>query len=623
MKERSRPRRRPRIAPLRQDRRTPRGPAPRSTARRSPAPPGPVRGPRRPRFVTAATDHRLLIRGRLTALGVIMAVILLVLQLRLIDVQLVQGGRLQQMAQRQQLATLSLQPHRGRLLDRRGRLLAINVDAPSIYAVPSAIADRRAFASRLAPVLGQSPDEVLRRLQAGRHFAWLARKVSPRTAERAKALNLGGQLGIRMEDRRSYPNGALAAHLLGFVGIDSQGLAGVELAYDGTLRGLAGEALAEQDGVGRVLVETQRVTKAPQDGADLLLTIDQVIQHITERELDAAMARTHARAGAVIVLDPRSGEILALAARPAFDPNTGPAARPELWLNRTVAGVYEPGSTFKVFTAAAALDSGAVSAEDTFLCNGSLRVPGGHVIREAVARKNGLLTLAGIIKHSCNVGAAQVATRLGKPRFYDYIRAFGFGTATGVDLPGELPGLVRPPADWLGPGLQTIAFGQGISVTPLQLIAASTALANGGTIVRPHVVRGTRDREGRTTAVVGPGPVRRAIRPETASEVVRMMIGAVEGGTGRMAAIDGYEVAGKTGTAQKPARGGYDPSRYISSFLGIVPARAPALAVLVLLDEPLGAYFGGEVAAPVFREIAAQVLWYLRIPPATPARSRP
>jgi cell division protein FtsI/penicillin-binding protein 2 len=322
-------------------------------------------------------------------------------------------------------------------------------------------------------------------------------------------------------------------------------------------------------------------------------------------------------------MEPRSGELLALAVRPAFDPNTGPAARPELWLNRTVASVYEPGSTFKVFTAAAALDTGVVSPDETFLCNGSLRVPGGHVIREAVNRKHGPLTLAGILKHSCNVGAAQVATRLGKPRFHDYIRAFGFGTATGVDLPGELPGLVRPPADWLGPGLQTIAFGQGISVTPLQLLAASTALANGGTIVRPHVVRGTRDREGRTTAVVGPGPVRRAIRPETASEVVRMMIGAVEGGTGRMAAIDGYEVAGKTGTAQKPARGGYDPGRYISSFLGIVPARAPALAVLVLLDEPLGAYFGGEVAAPVFREIAAQVLWYLRIPPATPARSRP
>jgi cell division protein FtsI/penicillin-binding protein 2 len=552
-----------------------------------------------------------------------MAVILAVLQLRLIDVQLVQGGRLQRMAQRQQLATIPLQPHRGRLLDRRGRLLAINVDAPSVYAVPSAIPDHHAFAARVAPVLGQSPDDVLRRLQVGRHFAWLARKVPAQTAERIKALGLVGQIGIRLEDRRSYPNGGLAAHLLGFVGIDSQGLAGVELAYDKILRGVAGEALAEQDGVGRILVETQRVVTPPQDGADLLLTIDQVIQHITERELDAAMVRTHARAGSVIVMDPRSGEILALAVRPAFDPNSGPAARPDLWLNRTVASVYEPGSTFKVFTAAAALDTRAVSPDDTFLCNGSLRVPGGHVIREAVTKKLGPLTLAGIIKHSCNVGAAQVATRLGKPRFHEYIRAFGFGSPTGVDLPGELPGLVPPPSQWLGPGLQTIAFGQGVSVTPLQLLTAATALTNEGTVVRPHVVRGRRDREGRTTAVVGRMSVRRPIEPATAAARGKMMIGTVEGGTGRMAAIEGYAVAGKTGTAQKPVRGGYDPDRYISSFLGFVPSRDPALAMLVILDEPLGAYFGGEVAAPVFREIATQTLWYLRIPPATTVRTRP
>ena len=572
----------------------------------------------------ADTDHRLLIRRRVTALGVALALALGALLLRLIDVQVVQSDRLQALAQRQQLATILLQPHRGRVLDRRGRPLAINVEEPSIYAVPSAIPNRRAFAGRTAPILGLSPDDVLRRLQSGRHFAWLARKVPGRVAEQVRALDLSGQIGIRMEDRRAYPNGRLAAHVLGFTGIDSQGLAGIELAYEETLRGKAGKALAEQDGVGRLLVETQRVVEAPQDGADLLLTIDQVIQHIAERELDAAMQRTHARAGSVIVMDPRGGEILALAARPAFDPNTGGDARPELWLNRTVGGVYEPGSTFKVFTAAAALDSKVVSPEEKFLCNGSLRVPGGHVIREAINRKLGALTLAGIIKHSCNVGAAQVATRLGKTRFHHYIRAFGFGAPTGADLPGELPGLVPPPSAWLGPGLQTIAFGQGISVTPLQLLTAATALTNDGVVVRPHLVRGRRDRDGRTTGVVGSLPARRAIRPETAAAVLEMMIGTVEDGTGRLAAIDGYTVAGKTGTAQKPgAAGGYDPGRYIASFLGIVPARDPALAVLVILEEPLGVYFGGEVAAPVFREVAAQTLWYLRIPPSAPAGVKP
>ena len=554
-------------------------------------------------------------------LGVGLAVVLGGLLLRLVDVQLVQSGRLQRLAQRQQLATILLQPHRGRVLDRRGRPLAINVEVPSVYAVPSAIPDRRAFAGRIAPILGLRPEDVLSRLRSGRHFAWLVRKVPERAAEQIRSLGLTGQVGIRMEDRRAYPNGKLAAHLLGFTGIDSQGLAGVELAYDGTLRGRAGKAMAEQDGVGRVLVETQRVVAAPEDGADLLLTIDQVIQHVAERELETAMGRTHARSGSVIVMDPRSGEILALAGRPAFDPNAGTAARPELWLNRTVAGVYEPGSTFKVFTAGAALDLGVVSPDEKFLCNGSLRVPGGHVIREAIDRRLGWLTMAGIIKHSCNVGAAQIATRMGKARFHTSIRAFGFGERTGVDLPAELPGLVPPPSAWLGPGLQTIAFGQGISVTPLQLLTAATALTNDGVIVRPHVVRGRRDRAGRTTAVVGPLPTRRAIRPDTARTVLGMMVGAVESGTGRLAAIDGYVVAGKTGTAQKPgAAGGYDAGRYVASFLGIVPAANPALAVLVILDEPLGAYFGGEVAAPVFREIASQTLWYLRIPPSDAAR---
>jgi stage V sporulation protein D (sporulation-specific penicillin-binding protein) len=549
------------------------------------------------------------------------AVIFGLLLLRLVEVQLVQGGRLARMAQRQQVATIPLQPHRGRLLDRRGRPLAINVEAPSIYAVPGAIPDRRAFADRIAPILGLSPEDVQRRLTSGRRFAWLARKVPPQVAETIRRLNLGDQIGIRMEDRRTYPNGRLGAHLLGFTGIDSQGLAGIELAYDAALRGRAGKALAEQDGVGRVLIETQRVVELPQDGADLLLTIDQVIQHITERELDAAMARTHARSGSVIIMEPRSGEILALANRPAFDPNTGPDARPEVWLNRTVGGVYEPGSTFKVITAAAALDSGVVSPTEKFLCNGSLRVPGGHVIREAINRKLGWLDMAGIIRQSCNVGAAQVATRLGKPLFYDYIRAFGFGSPAGIDLPGELPGLVPPPAAWRGPGLQTISFGQGISVTPLQLLTAATALTNDGMLVRPHVVRSRRDREGRTTAVVGSAPTHRAVRPETARAVLEMMIGVVENGTGHLAAIDGYEVAGKTGTAQKPAAaGGYAPGRYIASFLGIAPARDPALVVLVILDEPLGVYYGGEIAAPVFREIAAQVLWYLRIPPTVPLR---
>ncbi len=535
--------------------------------------------------------------------------------LRLVQLQVVRSSRLQSIAQRQRLATIVLEPHRGRLLDRRGRPLAINVESTSVYAVPSAIRDRAAFAARIAPVLGLRENEVLRRLQGGRHFAWLARKVTPELLARITSLAFGDQIGFRTEDRRSYPGGVSAAHLLGFVGIDNQGLAGVELAYEPTLRGKAGEAVAAHDGIGRILVGTQRTVEAPVHGADLLLTIDQVIQHIAERELDAAMKRTRARRGSVIVMDTRTGEILALAARPVFDPNAGAVASPELWMNRTVSEMYEPGSTFKVFLTAAALDSGLIRPEEQFFCDGALKV-GGHVIRDGTDRTHGWQTASDVVKNSCNIGAAQIASRLGRTTFYRYIRAFGFGEPSRIDLPGEVAGLVRPPSGWLGPGLATISFGQGISVTPLQLLTASTALANNGVVVRPYVVRGVRDREGRMTEVAGAQPGRRAVRPEVARAVLDIMRSAVDDGTGALARIDGYPVAGKTGTAQKPAAGGgYDPGRYVASFLGLVPADHPRLAVLVILDEPTGPYYGGEIAAPVFREVAAQTLWYLRIPP--------
>lgn len=538
------------------------------------------------------------------------------LMARLVQVQVLDGSRLQAMAARQQLASIALLPHRGRILDRRGRALAINIEATSIYAVPSAISDQQAFAAAVAPALGLTPADVERRLSTGRHFAWLQRKAKPEVIERVKALDLGNTVGFLREDRRAYPNGTLAAHLLGFVGIDNQGLAGVELSYDGVLRGTAGKAVATRDGVGRVLVETQEVVQAPDDGADILLTIDQVIQHVAERELEKAIAKTGARQGSIVVMDSRSGEVLAMAASPAFDPNTGTEARPDLWLNRPIGEVYEPGSTFKIFLSAAALDSGAVQPGEQFFCAGALEVPGGHVIRDAHNRKHGWQTIGDVIKNSCNIGAAQIATRLGKARFYEYIRAFGFGQRFGIDLPGEAAGIVPLPAAWLGPGLQTIAFGQGVSATSLQTVAAATAFANDGVTIKPHVVRAIRDSQGRMVRVVGREPIRQVIRPDAARTVLRMMIGTVESGTGTQARIEGYTVAGKTGTAQKPAPGGgYDPNRFVASFLGLVPAEDPALVILVVLDEPRGLFYGGEVAAPVFREVAAQALWYLRIPP--------
>lgn len=548
-------------------------------------------------------------------LGVLLLALLALLA-RVTQLQAIEGRKLQALASRQQLAAIPLEPHRGRILDRRGRPLAVNLRATSIYAVPSAITDRRAFAAKVGPVLGMPTREVEQRLTAGRHFAWLARKVDAQIVNRVKALGLEGRIGLLEEDRRAYPKAELAAHVLGFVGIDNQGLSGVELSYDNVLRGVAGRAMAEQDGVGRVLVETQRLVEAPVDGGDILLTIDEVIQHIAERELTAAVARTKARRGSVTVIDPKTGEVLALAVRPAFDPNAAGAVGAERWLLRPLADVYEPGSTFKIFVTAAALDAGVMGPAERVLCAGSLRVPGNHVIRDAHNRKHGWQTMGDIIKNSCNVGAAQVASRLGKSRLYRYIRRFGFGDPTGIDLPGEARGIIASPSEWRGPALQTISFGQGISTTALQLVSGATALANDGVMVRPHIVRAVRDSEGRLVKAVGTEAVRQVVQPHVARAVLQMMIGTVADGTGAEAALEGYVIAGKTGTAQKPSpSGGYDPYRYVASFLGIVPVEDPRLLIVVVLDEPQGMYFGGAVAAPVFREVASQALWYLRVPP--------
>jgi len=328
------------------------------------------------------------------------------------------------------------------------------------------------------------------------------------------------------------------------------------------------------------------------------------------------MTRTQSRRGSVTVMDPRTGEILAMAVRPTYDPNAAGTVPAERWLPRPLADVYEPGSTFKVFVTAAALESGVMGTADHVFCAGSLRVPGNHVIRDAHGQKHGWQTMGAVLKNSCNVGAAQIASRLGKSRMFEYIRRFGFGDPTGIDLPGEARGIVPRPSEWLGPALQTIAFGQGVGTTALQLLTAATVFANEGTMLRPHIVRAVRDSQGRLVQAVGTEAVRQVVQPRVARAVLEMMTGTVADGTGEQAAIEGYTVAGKTGTAQKPSRyGGYDASRYVASFLGIVPVEKPRLLILVVLDEPRGVYFGGAVAAPVFREVASQALWYLRIPP--------
>ncbi|MDR7434916.1 MAG: penicillin-binding transpeptidase domain-containing protein [Armatimonadota bacterium] len=561
-------------------------------------------------------DHDRLIKRRLLWLFCLYFLLWAGIFVRLVDLQVLRAGELQQLASQQKFITLRIEASRGRILDRQGRELAVNGEAPSIYAVPRNIEDPKAFAETVAPILKVSPRAVLERLRQGEYFVWLARRVSAETAGRMERLGLKNEIGFLRESRRVYPKGSLAAHILGFTGVDNQGLSGIELFYDHILRGQPGEAIAERDGRGRILVETQRLVKAPVDGATLILTMDEVIQYISERELDAAIKRTGAKRGAILAMDPQSGEILAMAVWPRYNPNFYERASPEVWAPWPVTEVYEPGSTLKPVLAASALEAKVITPESVFICQGSLPVEGGYVIRDALGKRHGAQRIREILKNSCNVGAAQVATKLGKEAYYTYLRKFGFGNPTGIDLPGEAAGILPPPERWLGPTLQTAAFGQGISTTAVQLLAAVSALANGGFLVRPHIVRVIRDSEGKVVKAVGPERVRQVVSAQTARLVLSMLEDVVEEGTGTGAQVKGYRVAGKTGTAQKPSPyGGYDPDRYVASFLGIVPVEDPRLAVLVILDEPRGEYLGGVVAAPLFREVARQVLWYLKVPP--------
>ena len=561
-----------------------------------------------------------ILRWRITAAFTAWIAVFALLGGRLFELQVLHAHTLQRLAIRQHLESLRLPGRRGIILDRTGARLAVNVEADSIYAVPRAIPDPAAFAREIAPRVHLSSGEVRARLRrGGPFFAWLARRQSPETIEAVRAVPWGDAVGIVPETRRAYPAGALAATLIGFTGLDETGLAGLELQYDGALHGVEGVGTAHRDAIGRELVQTARIVAPPRDGNTLVLTIDQVVQHIAERELGRAVAGAGAQGGVAIIMDPQTGALLALATHPTYDPNRYQAAPPSRWKNRAIADVYEPGSTFKLILAAAALSSHAVGSGETFSDPGKIRI-NGATIHDAEPPEHAVLTLAEIIKYSSNVGAAQVATRLGKDRLHTYIRQFGFGRPTGIDLPGEAAGIIRPVRVWYGPSLQNIGFGQGISVTPIQLLVAASAFATHGLAAHPHLVEAIRDPAGHAIATPGNIPPRRVIEPEVADRVLAMMRQVVEGGTGVKARLEGYPIAGKTGTAQRPgAFGGYEPGAYVASFVGIVPAQAPRLAILVLVDRPRGVYLGGEVAAPAFREIARQVLWYLRVPPVGPA----
>jgi cell division protein FtsI (penicillin-binding protein 3) len=415
---------------------------------------------------------------------------------------------------------------------------------------------------------------------------------------------------------RFYPNRELAAHVLGFEGFDDRGLEGVELAHDRTLAGEAGLALVERDALGRDVTAQPTILKPPTPGLGLVLTLDATIQYVAERELDAAWRRTGARAGMIVAMDPRTGEILAMAQRPTFNPNAYQSARSELWRNRAITDPFEPGSTFKAILAAAALEEGVVRPDDRFYGEQGVITVANRAIHDW--KRYGWLSFREILQFSSNVGAIKVGLSLGRDRYYKYMTAFGFGSLTGLGLPGESRGQLRPPQRWSGLSLATMSIGQEVSVTAVQMLGAMAAIANDGRLMQPHVVRAVLEGNGREVRRTEPQTVRQVISPGTAATLREILTAVVATGTGHKATVEGFAVAGKTGTAQKldPATHVYSRKPGVLSFVGFVPAHAPRLAMFVMLDEPKTVVWGSEAAAPIFAVVAGQALRHLEIPPA-------
>ena len=553
---------------------------------------------------------------RLLILAALLALWSLAALGRLAYLQLFRYGDFLARAEHQQQRIVEISPKRAEVLDRNLHTLAMSVVVDSCFAVPAEIADTQMVARLLGGVLDLRPEEVESRLASSRSFVWIARKLPPATAARIAALNLRG-VYFQKEDERFYPKRQLAAALLGYVDIDDKGLGGIEYALDERIRSKPGRMLIFTDARRRWYDSTD---SRPDAGSSVVLTVDENIQYIAEKELAAAIQRTHAPAGSVVVQNPSNGEILAMANWPTFNPNAPAGSPPDARMNRAISALYEPGSVFKVVTLSAAIDQGLTTPGEIVDCEMGAIYIGNHRIRDH--KPYGRLTIAEVLAHSSDVGTIKMGLRLGAPKFYDYIRAYGFGTPSGIELPGESRGLLRRLENWTPVSVGSISMGQEIGVTPVQMISAMSAIANGGLLYRPRVVLALRT--GAESAMPPQPEPRRVIRASTAATMRRMLEGVVLHGTGRLARLDGHSAAGKTGTAQKldPATGRYSVTQLIASFAGFAPVNSPAVAILVQLDSPVGPHEGGVVAAPVFKRVAEQVLAYLNVPQDVPLPAR-
>ncbi len=558
-------------------------------------------------------------RARIALLGVCVMCMAILVVVRAFHVQIATGDRLREMAEGQHLRELRVSPRRGAIYDRQGAELAVSVDVDSVYANPRRLKameqDPSTVARRIAKILDVDPERLAKRLAADRYFVWVERRVTPNEAKRIRQLDVPG-VELTTEARRYYPNRHLAAHLLGFADIDGRGIEGIELAYEKRLRGSDRRVEAIRDRRGHVVFADDMEDDRTMQGQSVVLTIDKAIQHVAERELALSVRTFEARGGSVVVMDPSTGEILALANYPPFNPNE-PSKHPTAHRrNRAVVDRFEPGSTVKPFTVAAALAAGAVKPNQLINCENGVTRMGGRLLHDAHPYE--WLTPTQILAYSSNIGTAKIAMDLGKKDLYRAFRRFGFGEPTDLDVPGETAGILRHYRSWYEIDTAAVSFGQGMSVTNVQLATAMSAIANGGRLMKPMLVRRMTDGHGATIEENNPR-VRRQVVPRRVAKLVGQMLTAVTepGGTAVEAGVDGYIVAGKTGTAQKAdyVHGGYAKDKWLASFVGFAPADRPAVVISVVIDEPVIAHYGGTVAGPVFRRIAEVTLRHMGIAP--------
>ncbi len=552
---------------------------------------------------------------RFSIIFILFLSLLLYFAVHLILIQVFRSSYLSKLAQKQHQYMVELEAVRGTIFDRRMRPLAFNVPVYSIFANPRVMKeeDKLRVLRELPAIIPVDKESLRQRLNKDKYFVWLYRKVPADIAKKVKDLKLRG-IDFRKESRRYYPGGELAAHVIGFAGVDNEGLEGLELAYDKLLKGRSGWMRVLRDARQRELMIYDEFTP-PRDGNQLILTIDETIQYIAERALDKAFKKHNARGAVIVVMDVGTGEILALANRPTFDLAKFATSAPETHTNRAVIYMYEPGSVFKIVTASAALEENAFKETDKIFCeNGQYRIAN-HILHDTHGA--GMLTFQQVIENSSNIGTTKIAQKLGPNMVYKYADRFGFGRLTGIDLHGEVSGILKNPSLWSKTSIGAVPIGQEVTVTPLQLLRAIAAIANDGVLMKPYIVKAVKDTKGELIRSFGPEIAGRVISPDTAERMKRILAGVVERGTGQRAKIEGIPTAGKTGTAQKVEDGRYSHSKFYASFIGFAPVDEPRLAAVVVFDEPHPAYYGGTVAAPVFKEVMENSLKYLEVVEAT------